>query len=181
MTLVDGRKTVDAGSLSSCLLGRCHPELVRRCRRPPDAYASDWAQLLPREQAARDLLEVAFEGEEWADQVVFTVSSSEAADLGLLLAQTLTGREPLVRRERLPRRRRARPRGQHPPAVGCEAGLADGATQARPPLANPPPARARLRPRRDPAGPPLSEACLRTRLTRSPAPRPRSWTTARAG
>ena len=50
-------------------------------------YAGDSVRLATREQAARDLLEVAFAGEDWADQVVFTVSSSEAADLGLLLAQ----------------------------------------------------------------------------------------------
>ena len=30
LTLEDGRETIDAGSLSSCLLGHCHPELVQR-------------------------------------------------------------------------------------------------------------------------------------------------------
>ena len=42
---------------------------------------------------------MAFADEPWADRVALFVSSSEAADLGLLLTQILTGREPLVSRE----------------------------------------------------------------------------------
>jgi 4-aminobutyrate aminotransferase-like enzyme len=44
-------------------------------------------------------LTIAFNDEPWADHVALFVSASEAADLGLLLAQTLTGREPLVCRD----------------------------------------------------------------------------------
>ncbi len=100
LTLEDGRETIDAGSLSSCLLGHCHPELVGAVQdAAATVYAGDGVRLPAREAAARDMLELAFAGEDWADQVVFTVSSSEAADLGLLLAQLLTGREPLVARE----------------------------------------------------------------------------------
>ena len=101
LTLSDGRTVIDGGSLSSCILGHCHPEVVRAIQAAADsAYVNHGDGWRPREQAAADLLDVGFAGEPWADAVVFFVSSSEAADLGLLLTQTLTGRRPLVARER---------------------------------------------------------------------------------
>ncbi|HYV16474.1 MAG TPA: aminotransferase class III-fold pyridoxal phosphate-dependent enzyme [Conexibacter sp.] len=98
--LEDGRTVLDVGSLSSCILGHCHPEVVAAVREAAgQVYVTESTGYAPRERAAEDLLRIAFAGEPWAESVVFFVSSSEAADLGLLLAQTLTGREPLVSRE----------------------------------------------------------------------------------
>jgi 4-aminobutyrate aminotransferase-like enzyme len=100
LTLEDGRVVLDAGSMSAAILGHCHPDLTRAVERAArEVYVSDGLGYAPREQAAEDLLRVAFAGEPWADRVGLFVSSSEAADLGLLLAQILTGREPLVSRE----------------------------------------------------------------------------------
>ena len=100
LTLEDGRTVVDVGSMSSCILGHCHPEVVAAVETAARTiYANDGSGYAPREQAAEDLLQIAFRDEPWADAVALFVSSSEAADLGLLLAQILTGREPLVSRE----------------------------------------------------------------------------------
>ena len=170
LTLEDGRETIDAGSLSSCLLGHCHPELVQAVQAAAETvYAGDSVQLATREQAARDLLELAFAGEDWADQVVFTVSSSEAADLGLLLAQLLTGREPLVARES----------GYHGGVGlarevslhrlwGATLASPDGGVHERPPLVEtrvlPVPAAAAARPSRDTTVAP--PACARPRRAR---------------
>lgn len=101
LTLSDGRTVLDGGSLSSCIVGHCHPEVVRAVREAAGSvYVADGNGYAPRDQAAEDLLRYAFGGEDWAEGVVLFISSSEAADLGLLLAQTLTGREALVCRER---------------------------------------------------------------------------------
>jgi 4-aminobutyrate aminotransferase-like enzyme len=100
LTLEDSRVVLDAGSMSSCLLGHCHPEVVAAIEKAArTVYVGDATGYAPRERAADDLLRLAFASEPWADTVAFFVSSSEAADLGLLLAQMLTGREPLVSRE----------------------------------------------------------------------------------
>ncbi len=99
LTLEDGRVVLDAGSMSSNILGHCHPEIVEAITSAASVvYCGDGAGYGPREQAADDLLRVTFGDEQWADAVLLTVSSSEAADLGLL-AQMLTGRETLVSRE----------------------------------------------------------------------------------
>jgi 4-aminobutyrate aminotransferase-like enzyme len=99
LTLEDGRVVIDAGSMSSCLLGHRHPEVVAAVEKAArTVYVGDCTGYTPREQAVEDLLRIAFGGEPWADTVALFVSSSEAADLGLLLAQMLTGREPLVSR-----------------------------------------------------------------------------------
>ena len=100
LTLADGREVVDGGSMSSTLVGHCHPAIVEAVQRaastvnvqPPVAYA-------PREDAARDVLRTAFGDEPWAEVVAFFVSASEAVELALLLTQELTGRLPLVCRE----------------------------------------------------------------------------------
>jgi 4-aminobutyrate aminotransferase-like enzyme len=101
LTLGDGRTVIDGGSLSSCILGHCHPEVVRAVQDAAEhVYVGHGDGYAPRDQAADDLLEVAFADESWADGVAFFISSSEAADLGLLLAQTLKDRTSLVARER---------------------------------------------------------------------------------
>ncbi|MFT3864444.1 MAG: aminotransferase class III-fold pyridoxal phosphate-dependent enzyme [Solirubrobacterales bacterium] len=101
ITLGDGRVVVDGGSLSSCIVGHRHPRVVAAVQRAAEGGSvGDGTGWLPREQAADDLLSLAFAGEDWAQGVAFFISSSEACDLGLLLAQMLTGREPLVARER---------------------------------------------------------------------------------
>jgi len=56
-----------------------------------------WAE---REQAADDLLRIAFAGEDWAGAVRFFISASEANDCALALCQALTGRKDLATRER---------------------------------------------------------------------------------
>ncbi len=100
LTLEDGTVVIDCGSMSSCLVGHCHPAIVEAIERAArTVYVGDCIGYGPREQAAEDLLAIGFAGEDWADAVTLTVSSSEAGDLGLLLAQTLTGRAPLVARE----------------------------------------------------------------------------------
>lgn len=101
LTLGDGREVVDGGSLSSCIVGHRHPRVQAAVQAAAEAGSiGDGTGWLPREQAADDLLGLAFAGEDWARGVAFFISSSEAGDLGLLLAQTLTGREPLVARDR---------------------------------------------------------------------------------
>jgi 4-aminobutyrate aminotransferase-like enzyme len=100
LTLADGRIVIDAGSMSSCLLGHCHPEIVAAVQSAATAvYVNDTVGFEPREQAAQDILGIAFEGERWADSVALFVSASEAVDLGLELAQILTGRKTLVSRQ----------------------------------------------------------------------------------
>jgi 4-aminobutyrate aminotransferase-like enzyme len=97
LTLGDGRTVLDAGSLSSCIVGHCAPEVVAAVREAADvAYVSDTVGYAAREQVAQDLLRIGFAGEPWADTVALFVSSSEAADMGLLLAQELTGRDAIV-------------------------------------------------------------------------------------
>jgi 4-aminobutyrate aminotransferase-like enzyme len=100
LVLDDGRSILDAGSTSACLLGHGHPDLVRAIR---DAAQSPYIDCTTgfdaRPEAAEDLLRIAFRDEPWADTVAFFVSSSEACDLGLVLAQTLTEREPIVARQ----------------------------------------------------------------------------------
>jgi 4-aminobutyrate aminotransferase-like enzyme len=99
LTLEDGRVVLDAGSLSSCLLGHCHPEVVAAVEQAArTVYVNDGTGYAPREEAVEDLLRIAFRDESWAGAAALFVSSSEAADLGLLLAQLLTGREPLASR-----------------------------------------------------------------------------------
>ncbi len=100
LTLEDGRVVLDMGSLSSCIVGHCHPAVVAAVRDAAGSvYVNDTTGYGPREQATEDLLELGFAGEAWPGAAALVVSSSEAADLALLLAQMLTERAPLVCRE----------------------------------------------------------------------------------
>ena len=97
LTLADGRTVIDVGAMSANLLGHCHPEVVAAVQAAAETvYVGDMVGYPPREQAVDDILDIAYRGEDWAGSVALFVSSSEAADLGLGLAQMLTGREPLV-------------------------------------------------------------------------------------
>lgn len=99
LTLDDGRTVVDAGSMSSSVVGHTHPDVVAAITRAASLpYANDQNGLAIRERAAQALIEHAFAGEDWAQLAAFFVSSSEAADLALVLAQMLTGRDRLVAR-----------------------------------------------------------------------------------
>ncbi len=101
LTLSTGEVVLDGGSLSSCIVGHCHPKVVEAVQRAAsDVYVSDGNGYGPRDQAAEDLLGIAFADDPWADGVILTISSSEAGDLALMLAQMLTEREVLVCRER---------------------------------------------------------------------------------
>jgi 4-aminobutyrate aminotransferase-like enzyme len=97
LTLADGRIVIDVGAMSANLLGHCHPEVVAAVQAAAETVnLGDMVGYPPREQAVDDILDIAYKGEDWAGSVALFVSSSEAADLGLGLAQMLTGREPLV-------------------------------------------------------------------------------------
>ncbi len=98
--LDDGRRVIDASN-TAAPLGHRHPEIVKAVRDAADAPVVNegWAWH-ERELAADDLLEIAFAEEEWAGAVRFFVSAGEANDAALALCQALTGRAPLVTRER---------------------------------------------------------------------------------
>lgn len=99
LELDNGQRVIDAGSISATLLGHRHPDLVEAMKRTAEApYVSDgWGHAM-REQAARDLLEIGFEGEDFPAVVRFCTSASEANDMALHLVRTLAGRVPLVSR-----------------------------------------------------------------------------------
>jgi 4-aminobutyrate aminotransferase-like enzyme len=99
--LTDGRRVIDASN-TAAPLGHCHPDLVAAVRGASGSPALNEGWVWPgRQQAADDLLEHAFRGEEdWVGAVRFFTSASEANDQALSLAQALTGRAPLVTRER---------------------------------------------------------------------------------
>ena len=99
--LDDGRTLIDASNTAGSL-GHGHPEIVAAVREAADAPVINEGWPWPaREEAARELLDVAFAGEtEWIGAVRFFLSGSEANDLALSLAQTLTGRTTLATRER---------------------------------------------------------------------------------
>jgi 4-aminobutyrate aminotransferase-like enzyme len=99
--LDDGTRLLD-GSNTASPLGHGHPEIVEAVRRAAVAPTINEGWLWPeREQAARDLLEIAFGDEQsWIGAVRFFLSGSEANDLALSLAQALTGRQRLATRER---------------------------------------------------------------------------------
>src|SRR5258708_6227173 len=99
--LADGRRVIDASN-TAAPLGHCHPDLVAAVRGASGSPALSEGWVWPgRQQAADDLLEHAFSGEEgWVGAVRFFTSASEANDQALSLAQALTGRAPLVTRER---------------------------------------------------------------------------------
>lgn len=100
LELDNGQRVIDAGSISATLLGHRHPELVEAIKRAADeSYVSDgWGHAI-REQAASDLFDHSFAGEDWVGVVRFCTSASEANDLALHLARTVAGKLPLVSRE----------------------------------------------------------------------------------
>lgn len=98
--LDDGRRVIDASN-TAAPLGHRHPEIVKAIHGAADAPVVNegWAWR-ERELAADDLLRIAFAEEEWVGAVRFFVSAGEANDAVLALCQALTGRAPLVTRER---------------------------------------------------------------------------------
>ncbi len=98
--LADGREVIDASN-TAAPLGHGHPEIIRAVRRAAGAPVINegwrWAE---RDQAADDLVGIAFGGEDWVGAVRFFVSASEANDAALALCQALTGRAALATRER---------------------------------------------------------------------------------
>ena len=98
--LADGREVIDASN-TAAPLGHCHPEIIEAVRRAAAAPVLNegwrWAE---RDEAADDLIGIAFAGEDWAGAVRFFISASEANDAVLALCQALTGRAPLATRER---------------------------------------------------------------------------------
>jgi 4-aminobutyrate aminotransferase-like enzyme len=99
--LADGRRVIDASN-TAAPLGHAHPEVSEALRAAIGAPALNegwgWRE---REDAAAELLDVAFAGEgEWVGAVRFFLSGSEANDAILSLAQALTGRTALATRER---------------------------------------------------------------------------------
>jgi 4-aminobutyrate aminotransferase-like enzyme len=99
--LSDGRRVIDASN-TAAPLGHCHPDLVAVVRGASGSPALNEGWIWQgRQQAADHLLEYAFAGEQdWIGAIRFCTSVSEANDLALSLAQALTGRAPLVTRER---------------------------------------------------------------------------------
>jgi 4-aminobutyrate aminotransferase-like enzyme len=98
--LSDGRRVID-GSNTSAPLGHGHPEVVEAVRRAASApILNEGLGWREREQAAEDLVNIAFGGEQWLGAVRFFVSASEANDVALALCQALTGRAALATRER---------------------------------------------------------------------------------
>ena len=98
--LADGREVIDASN-TAAPLGHCHPEVIEAIRRAADApVINEGWQWAEREEAADDLVNVAFSGEDWVGAVRFFISASEANDAALALCQALTGRGPLATRER---------------------------------------------------------------------------------
>lgn len=99
LLLADGRSVID-GSNTSGLLGHSHPALVQAMRTAATyPIVNDMWGWKERDEAAQDLLEIAFDGEPWVGGVRFLISGSEANDQALSLAQALTDRDRLVARE----------------------------------------------------------------------------------
>ena len=99
--LADGRRLID-GSNTGGGLGHRHPAMVEAIRRAADTpVVNEGWTWIGREQAADDLINVVFAGEEeWVGAVRFCTSGSEANDMALSLCQSLTGRSALATRER---------------------------------------------------------------------------------
>jgi 4-aminobutyrate aminotransferase-like enzyme len=99
--LADGRKLID-GSNTGGGLGHRHPAMVDAIRRAADTpVVNEGWTWIGREQAADDLINIAFKGEEdWVGAVRFCISGSEANDMALSLCQALSGRSALATRER---------------------------------------------------------------------------------
>lgn len=100
LELDDGRRVLD-GTNTAAPLGHAHPEIVEAVRAAADAPAiNEGIRWAGREDAAAELLEKAFAGEDWPGAVRFFISAGEANDAACALAQALTGRAALATRER---------------------------------------------------------------------------------
>lgn len=99
--LSDGRQVLD-GSNTGGPLGHGHPRMIEALREAASLpMVSEGWSWKGRHQAAEDLFEIGLAGEDhWAGAVRFCISGSEANDLALSLAQTLTGRKAIATRER---------------------------------------------------------------------------------
>jgi len=98
--LSDGRRVIDASN-TAAPLGHCHPEIAHALQEAATGLAiNEGWRFKPREQAAEDLVRIAFGDEDWVGAVRFFISASEANDAALALAQALTGRQELATRER---------------------------------------------------------------------------------
>jgi 4-aminobutyrate aminotransferase-like enzyme len=99
--LADGRRLID-GSNTGGGLGHRHPAMIEAIRRAADTpVVNEGWSWIGREQAADDLIDIAFAGEhDWVGAVRFCISGSEANDMALSLCQSLSGRSALATRER---------------------------------------------------------------------------------
>jgi 4-aminobutyrate aminotransferase-like enzyme len=99
--LEDGRRVID-GSNTGGSLGHQHPDIVAAVTAAAkEPVVNDGWYWPAREAAINELAEIAFHGDQDAVGAVrFALSGGEANDLALSLAQALTGRNPLVTRER---------------------------------------------------------------------------------
>lgn len=99
--LDDGSRVID-GSNTGGPLGHRHPVMMEALQRaisfPVVNDGWFWAE---REDAAQELIDIAFEGEtSWIGGVRFCLSGGEANDLALSLSQAVTGRSEIATRER---------------------------------------------------------------------------------
>lgn len=96
----DGSSAIDA-STTGGPLGHAHPAMVEAIHEaaslPVVNESHRWTE---RDLAADELVETAFGGEDWVGGVRFGLSGSEVNDIALTLAQSITGRHPIVARER---------------------------------------------------------------------------------
>lgn len=99
--LRDGRRVID-GSNTGAALGHRHPDMVAAVKGAAEEPVVNDGWYWPARQAAIDeLIDTAFGGDATlVGAVRFALSGGEANDLALSLAQALTGRAPLVTRER---------------------------------------------------------------------------------
>jgi 4-aminobutyrate aminotransferase-like enzyme len=98
--LADGTRLLDASNTGGPL-GHGHPAMQEAIREaavfPVVNESHSWAE---RDEVADELVATAFAGEDWVGGVRFGMSGSEVNDIALSLAQAVTGRTPVVTRER---------------------------------------------------------------------------------
>jgi 4-aminobutyrate aminotransferase-like enzyme len=99
--LDDGRKVLDASNTGGPL-GHRHPDMMEAVAAASGSPVINegwvWRE---REQAAEDVADICFEGEQdWVGGVRFFLSGGEANDMAMSLSQALTGRTALATRER---------------------------------------------------------------------------------
>jgi 4-aminobutyrate aminotransferase-like enzyme len=100
LELDDGRRVID-GTNTAAPLGHAHPEIVEAVRKAAGSPSINEGILFAgRDDAADELLDTAFAGEDWVGGVRFFISAGEANDAACALAQALTGRPAIATRER---------------------------------------------------------------------------------